>query len=39
MLEINEKQLLSFSDIEKIKIMKLIILGKIKYKGSKVTNE
>lgn len=34
MLEINEKQLLSFSDIEKIKIMKLIILGEIKYKGS-----
>lgn len=33
MLEINKKQLLNFNDINKIKILKYIALGLIKYKG------
>lgn len=31
MLEINEKQLLSFNDVNKIRILKYIALGLIKY--------
>ena len=34
MKEITEKQLLSYSDLEKVKILKQIVLGQIKYKGS-----
>lgn len=34
MLEITEKQLLSYSDLEKIEILKMIVLGQAKYKGS-----
>ena len=33
MLEINEKQLLSFNDVNKIRILKYIALGLIKFKG------
>lgn len=33
MEEINKEQLLKLSDVEKCKVLKLIILGKIKYKG------
>ena len=34
MLEINEKQLLSFNDVNKIRILKYIVLGLIKFKGA-----
>lgn len=33
MLEINKEQLLSFDDINKARILKMIALGIIKYKG------
>lgn len=33
MLEITKEQFLSFDDFNKIKILKLIVLGIIKYKG------
>jgi len=32
MLEINKEQLLSFDDINKVRILKMIALGIIKYK-------
>lgn len=35
MQEINQEQLLKLSNVEKCKVLKLIILGKIKYKGDK----
>ena len=38
MLEINKEQLLSFDDINKVRILKMIALGIIKYKGDD-TNE
>lgn len=33
MLEINKKQLLSFNEINRVRILKYIALGIIKYKG------
>lgn len=33
MIEINEKQLLSFDDVTKARILKLIVLGIVKYTG------
>lgn len=33
MLEINKEQLLSFDDVNKVRILKYIVLGIIKYKG------
>ncbi len=33
MLEINKKQLMSFRDKERIKILKMIAEGKVIYKG------
>lgn len=33
MLEINEKQLLQFDEINRVKILKYIALGLIKFKG------
>lgn len=33
MIEINEEQLLSFKEVDRIKILKQIILGNIKYTG------
>jgi len=33
MLEINEKQLLSFDNKNKVEILKMIAIGIIKYKG------
>lgn len=33
MLEINKNQLLSFNDINRVRILKYIALGIIKYKG------
>lgn len=33
MLEINKEQLLSFDEINRIRILKYITLGLIKYKG------
>ena len=38
MLEINEKQLLSFDNVNRARILKMIVLGLIKYVGSD-TNE
>lgn len=38
MLEINIKQLLSFDNVNKVRILKMIAQGKIKYKESD-TNE
>lgn len=38
MLEINKEQLLSFDDINKARILKMIALGIIKYEGND-TNE
>ena len=38
MLEINKNQLLSFNDINRVRILKYIALGLIKYKESE-TNE
>ena len=38
MLKINKEQLLSFDDINKARILKMIALGIIKYKGDD-TNE
>ena len=35
MIEINEEQLLKLNEVERCKILKLIILGKIKYIGVK----
>ena len=35
MEEINQEQLLKLSNVEKCKVLKLIILGKIKYIGDK----
>lgn len=36
MLEINQKQLQSFSDLNKARILKLIALGQVKYIKNKV---
>ena len=33
MIQINEEQLLSFKEVDRIKILKQIILGNIKYIG------
>lgn len=33
MKQINKEQLLKLNNVEKCKVLKLIILGKIKYKG------
>lgn len=33
MLEINEKQLLSYDDVNRARILKYIVLGIIKFKG------
>ena len=33
MLEINKKQLLSFNEINRARILRYIVLGLIKYKG------
>lgn len=33
MLEINEKQLLSFDNVNRARILKMIVLGLVKYKG------
>ena len=35
MLEINKKQFLTLNEVERCKILKLIVLGKIKYTGGK----
>jgi hypothetical protein len=35
MLEINKEQLLSFDNVNKVRILKMIIQGKLKYKESK----
>lgn len=35
MEEINQEQLLKLNEVERCKILKLIILGKIKYIGGK----
>lgn len=38
MLEINEKQLLSFDNVNRARILKMIVLGLVKYIGDD-TNE
>ena len=35
MKQITQEQLLKLNEVERCKILKLIILGKIKYKGDK----
>lgn len=39
MLEINEKQLLSYDNVNRARILKYIALGIIKFKGEWSTNE
>lgn len=39
MLEITDKQLLIFDEINRVRILKYIASGLIKYKGGRATNE
>lgn len=39
MLEINKTQLLSFDNLNKARILKLIALGKIRFIGEWLTND
>lgn len=39
MLEITKEQFLSFDDVNKVRILKFIALGFIKYKKEEVLNE